>query len=127
MAQHRERQRDEDDFASVYPLHRGACKADVEAFWRAQDFDLGLQWWGVQPPRCFLGRARSFLSAPSATRRARRVRWDRMETERRATFVKGRPLDVIHAAQTPTLRGVLDDGHRDAHRVRNCTDRRTPR
>ena len=127
VAQHRERQRDEDDFASVYPLHRADVrKADVEAFWRAQDFDLGLQWWESNCRGCFL-KSRAILERTERDAPGSLAWWDRMETERRATFVKGRRfLDVIHAAQTPTLRGVLDVDT-ETPIACNCTDRRTPR
>ena len=127
VAKHRERQHEETEFDSVYPLHRaGIRKPDVLAFWATQDFDLGLRAWESNCRGCFL-KSRSILERTERDAPGSLAWWAEQESRIRATFVKGRRyLDVIASAQRPMLPGlVLDE---DASPIAcACTDRRTPR
>lgn len=128
VAKHRERQREEDDFTSVYPLHRaGIRKADVMAAWAASDFDLGLQWWESNCRGCFL-KSRAILERTERDAPGSLLWWAGQERRIGATFVKGRRyLDVIRLAQRPTLPGLALDPDAETPIACNCTDRREPR
>lgn len=122
VAAHRERQRREDEFDSVYPLYRaGVRKADVMEFWRGQDFDLGLRPWESNCCGCFL-KSRAILERTERDAPGSLAWWAAQEQRVGATFVKGRRyLDIIAAAQRPGLPGILDDD--DASPIAcNCTD-----
>ena len=130
VAKHREKQLDEEDFDSVYPLHAARItKADVAAFWRTQSFDLGLQWWESNCRNCFLKSAaileRSERDHPGT------LAWGaRMEARLGATFVKGRRyLTLIERAQRPLLRGLnVEPEEVEVAAIScACTDRRAPR
>lgn len=131
VAKHREKQVDETDFDSVYPLHRARyTKADVMEFWSARDFDLGLRAWESNCRMCFLKSAaileRTERDAPGS------LAWAaRMEYRTGATFVKGRRyLQLIERAQRPMLPSLataLTDADEHAPIACNCTDRRAPR
>lgn len=110
VAKHRERQADEDDFDSVYPLHRaGIRKGDVMEFWRGQLFDLALRPWESNCRGCFL-KSRAILERTERDAPGSLAWWAAQEQRVGATFVKGRRyLDVIALAQRPGLPGVLDD------------------
>lgn len=126
VSKHRERQADEDEFTSVYPLHRaGVRKPDVMEFWRAQDFDLGLRAWESNCRSCFL-KSRAILERTERDAPGSLAWAASMEARRGATFVKGRRfLDVIQAARRPALPGVFDID--EAPIACNCTDRRRAR
>lgn len=126
VASHRERQRGEDEFDSVYPLHRaGVRKADVAAFWLAQDFDLGLRPWESNCRGCFL-KSRAILERTERDAPGSLAWWAAQEERVGATFVKGRRfLDVIASARRPGLPGILDA--EVAPIACHCTDRRTAR
>lgn len=129
VAKHREKNADEEDFDSVYPLHAARVrKADVMAFWRAQDFDLGLRWWESNCDGCFLKSAailqRTERDAPGSL-----AWWAEQERRVGATFVKGRRyLQVIERAGRPPLPGMLTDEGDDVitPMACHCTDRRLP-
>lgn len=126
VAKHRERQTEEDDFDSVYPLHRaGIRKADVMEFWRGAGFDLGLRAWESNCRGCFL-KSRAILERTERDAPGSLVWWAAQEDHVGATFVKGRRyLDVIASAQRPGLPGILDA--EVAPIACHCTDRRRAR
>jgi 3'-phosphoadenosine 5'-phosphosulfate sulfotransferase (PAPS reductase)/FAD synthetase len=126
VAQHRERQREEEDFTSVYPLHAArVTKGDVEAFWRLQSFDLGLPPWASNCRGCFL-KSRAILERTERDAPGSLAWWAAQEERVGATFTKGRRyLDVIGRAQRPMLPGL--DVEMVAPIACNCTDRRAPR
>lgn len=126
VASHRERQRDEEEFDSVYPLHRaGVRKADVMEFWRGAGFDLGLRAWESNCRGCFL-KSRAILERTERDAPGSLVWWAEQEQRVGATFVKGRRfLDVIASAQRPGLPGILDA--EVAPIACHCTDRRRAR
>lgn len=128
VADHRERQREEEDFDSSYPLHRaGVTKAHVADHWRASDFDLGLNWWESNCRNCFL-KSRAILERTERDRPGTLAWGAKMESRIGATFVKGRRyLDVIAQAQRPMLPGLVLDPEAEAPIACHCTDRREPR
>lgn len=128
VAKHRERQRREDDFDSVYPLHRAGVRTpDVMAYWRASDFDLGLQWWESNCRNCFL-KSRAILERTERDAPGTLAWGARMESAIGATFVKGRRyLDVIASARHPVLPGLDLDAQAFTPIDCHCTDRRAPR
>jgi 3'-phosphoadenosine 5'-phosphosulfate sulfotransferase (PAPS reductase)/FAD synthetase len=126
VAQHRERQREEEDFDSVYPLHRArVTREDVEAFWRGQPFDLGLPPWASNCRGCFL-KSRSILERTERDAPGALSWWAQREAEVGGTFVRGRRyLDVIADAARPMLPMALDG--EEVSLACSCTDRRRPR
>lgn len=127
VARHRERGAQEDEFTSVYPLHAdGVTKAHVARFWKAQPFDLGLEWWESNCRMCFQKSAaileRTERDAPGS------LAWAAEEEARLgSTFVKGRRyLTIINRAQRPMLPGLDVDPEGTALPC-SCTDRRPPR
>ncbi len=123
VAKHRERQTDEDDFDSVYPLHRaGVRKADVMEFWRAQPFDLRLRAWESNCRGCFL-KSRHILERTERDAPGSLSWWAAQEQRVGATFVKGRRyLDVIALAQRAPLPGFFDEAEETAGGACACTD-----
>lgn len=127
VAKHRERNDAEDEFTSAYPLHAaGIMKAHVTRFWKAQPFDLGLEWWESNCRMCFQKGAsileRTERDAPGS------LAWAAEEEARLgATFTKGRRyLTIINRAQRPMLPG-LDVDPEGVVLPCSCTDRRPPR
>lgn len=127
VAQHRERQREEDDFDSVYPLHRaGVRKGAVMEFWRGQSFDLALRPWESNCRGCFL-KSRAILERTERDAPGSLAWWAVQEQRVGATFVKGRRyLDVIADAARSPLPGMFDEVEA-APIACNCTDRRRVR
>lgn len=89
----------------VYPLARAkARKADVLAFWRGMDFDLGLEPWEGNCDLCFMKgrgiRKRIIRDDPS-----RAWWWNGHETRRGGFFDRrDRVIDLIEEVRsTPTL------------------------
>jgi len=126
VAQHRERQMEEEEFTSVYPLHRArVTKADVEAFWKVQGFDLGLPSWASNCRGCFL-KSRAILERTERDAPGSLAWWAAQEERVGATFAKDRRyLQVIGRAQRPMLPGL--DVEMITPIACNCTDRRAPR
>ena len=126
VAKHRERQAEEDDFDSVYPLHRaGIRKADVMDFWRGQSFDLALRPWESNCRGCFL-KSRAILERTERDAPGSLAWWAAQEQRVGATFVKGRRyLDVIADAARAPLPGMFDEVETPI--ACNCTDRRRVR
>ena len=127
VAKHRERQAEEDDFDSVYPLHRaGVRKGGVMDFWRGQSFDLALRPWESNCRGCFL-KSRAILERTERDAPGSLAWWAAQEERVGATFVKGRRyLDVIADAARAPLPGMFDEAEA-APIACNCTDRRRVR
>lgn len=98
-------------------------KADVAAFWAAQPFDLGLEWWESNCDGCFL-KGEAILERTERDRPGTLDWWAHVERSVGATFRKGRTyLNVIENARRPTLPGLLDEDG-DAGVSCACTDRK---
>jgi hypothetical protein len=125
VAKHKEKQEDEHEFDSVYPLHAARIvKADVTEFWQASPFDLGLESWQSNCKTCFLKSA-SILERTEREEPGSLAWAAEEERVRRATFVKGRRhLTIIERASRPMLRGLVLDPEDAAPIDCSCTERR---
>ena len=95
---------------SVYPLHAaGVTKPDVEAFWRAQPFDLGLPWWLSNCRGC-INKSSAILERTERDVPGSLSWWEGRERQRGARFVRGRTyLRLIERARRPMLPGAFDE------------------
>jgi len=123
---HRLRARDHGEWTVRCPLYDArVTKADVEAFWRAQPFDLGLQPWESNCVGCFLRSAKT-LERVERDQPGALAWWHAWEERMGATFYKGRRyLTIIQRAQRPTLPGLDLDPEASpdvASLDCNCTD-----
>lgn len=111
-------------YENAMPLHAArVTKADVAAFWAAQPFDLGLEWWESNCTGCFL-KGEAILERTERDHPGALAPFAEMEAMIGATFRKGRRyLDTIASARRPALPGLLD-GDGDAGVSCACTDRR---
>lgn len=118
------RARDHGDWTVACPLYDArVTRADVDAFWSMQPFDLGLRWWESNCAGCFLRN-------PKVLERVERDRpgtldwWDAWERRIGGTFYKGRSFAGIKArAALPMLPMSVDDDEHDTSTIPcACTD-----
>lgn len=120
---HRLRGRDHGEWTVRCPLYDArVTKADVDAYWRASPFDLGLRSWESNCAGCFL-RKPAVLERVERDRPGTLAWWHEWEERIGGTFYNGRRyLDVIQRAQRPMLPGIDDDPEGDGSLPCNCTD-----
>ncbi len=123
---HRLRARDHGEWTVRCPLYDAqVTKADVDAFWRSQPFDLGLRAWESNCVGCML-RSAATLERVERDLPGSLAWWHEWEERIGGTFYNGRRyLTIIQRAQRPTLPGLDLDPEASpdvASLDCNCTD-----
>lgn len=118
------RARDHGRFVVDCPLARaGVTREMVDAFWRAQPFDLGLRSWESNCAGCYIRSAR-VLERVERDHPGTLDWWVEWERRMNASFYNGRPIAPIRAAaRLPMLPLDLDGDALEASGIPcNCTD-----
>ena len=118
------RARDHGRFVADCPLARGGVTREmVDAFWRAQPFDLGLRSWESNCAGCYI-RSAKVLERIERDAPGTLDWWIEWERRMGASFYNGKPFAPIKArAQLPMLPMDIDSDGSDASGIPcNCTD-----